>query len=718
MAGSTTSIGILVEAQDRATATLKKVEEQLSDMSKKMDESSKSSDGFGASLKKLVTIGGAVAAAWKTYGFLKDSIKQFNEAEDAMFRLATVTNNTTGATEEQVQALFDQADALERVGVVSSSAILDAQAKLALYGLETKSIQALVPALLDMAVGQAGVSQASEAVIDRAQLLGKALQGNTMLLEKQGIAVSEAQKKILLYGDESERVATLNEILTNTYDGLNEAATKTSVGSLANLSNRLDALKENIGRQLTPTIGVFVSVLEDLFGVIDNNSGALTGFGRGLYQVTSFVFAAVESLKTLVISLTAVGDMIWSLGKMAASPFKALAQAISGDFEGAWDTLSTASTVAWDEVTQKAEAYGEQVVDSIDKVGQHMNKALSGEGFSTKFNLFGGKTSGAGGLSKEIDPEVKAVKEKLEELAGAYEDFSNSADDSLFELRQSHKQNIAQIKEQLASVRKEMAALQEEYNKTKASDTQDVAQQIIAEEEKIAEIQKEMQGDISQSRYDELKAELEKRQAAMQANSDFIASIQGAVDEARRVAGLTDLERAIEEFNARRAIATNEFNAKMADLEAEVKALKKKRKDEDELYEEKRQFIRNIEEEINKSYAEMTKNNLNITREAISKEIEYYKMLADAIKSARSGNAAEVGRIQNRVTAVNDAIISPKGDIITTHPDDYLIATKDPRSLGGSGVTVIIQGGTYIDPQSARKIGDEIIKALELQYKY
>lgn len=41
------------------------------------------------------------------------------------------------------------------------------------------------------------------------------------------------------------------------------------------------------------------------------------------------------------------------------------------------------------------------------------------------------------------------------------------------------------------------------------------------------------------------------------------------------------------------------------------------------------------------------------------------------------------------VRSVNDAIITPSGDIITTHPDDYLIATKEPRNLvSGSAPTV------------------------------
>ncbi|MBQ0112853.1 MAG: hypothetical protein KBT03_06975, partial [Bacteroidales bacterium] len=35
--------------------------------------------------------------------------------------------------------------------------------------------------------------------------------------------------------------------------------------------------------------------------------------------------------------------------------------------------------------------------------------------------------------------------------------------------------------------------------------------------------------------------------------------------------------------------------------------------------------------------------------------------------------------------SVNDAIITPNGSVVTTHPDDYLIATKTPGSLLGNG---------------------------------
>jgi hypothetical protein len=724
MAGSTTSIGILVEAQDRATAQLKKIEQQLDSMGKKMTDTSKKSEGFGASLATLAKGAALAGVAWKAFDFLKTSVREFQEAETAMSRLAFITNNATGATQEMVQELFNQAQALEKVGVIDATTIINGQAKLATFDLQTKAIKELTPALLDLVVGEYGLKASSEQVANTANGLGKALQGNVELFTKQGFIVSDAQKEMLKYGDEATRVATINEILGSTYDSLNERMAETAEGRLANLQNRFKSVKEEIGRQLTPTIGVLMDFLESLLGSVENNANGFNTFGSVLYRITNFVFAVVGSLKTLVIGLTAVGDMIWSIGKMAVAPFKAMAQALKGDFGDAHDTLKEAGVVAWDEVTQKADAYGEQVNSMIDKVTDNMQKALTGNGYTTKFNFFGGNSlkSGLGGVldSAGISKEAKEIDEKLKDLGKSYKTFAEDADDALFDIAQAHKEKIASIKLEIRGVRAEMSALQAEYAKGEQSDIKNVAQQIVAQEGKIAEIQKEMQGDVSQSRYDELQTELLKRQEALTANASFMQSIDGALQEARRVAGLTELEKAIEDYNARRAMASEEFASKMSNLQSELRALKDKRKEEDKLYQEKRDFIRRMEAEVQEAYKKFTTNNLNMTKDAILKEIEYYKMLADAIKASRSGNSAEVSRISSKVTKVNDAIISPRGDIISTHPDDYIIATKTPEKLGNGkgGVTVVIQGGTYIDPQSARKIGDEIIKALELQYKY
>jgi hypothetical protein len=69
--------------------------------------------------------------------------------------------------------------------------------------------------------------------------------------------------------------------------------------------------------------------------------------------------------------------------------------------------------------------------------------------------------------------------------------------------------------------------------------------------------------------------------------------------------------------------------------------------------------------------------------------------LVDKAKSAASSIGNTIGNgfsSIGKAIGVNDAIISPEGRIITTHPDDYLIATKNPGALAGGGIVVNVYG--------------------------
>lgn len=113
-----------------------------------------------------------------------------------------------------------------------------------------------------------------------------------------------------------------------------------------------------------------------------------------------------------------------------------------------------------------------------------------------------------------------------------------------------------------------------------------------------------------------------------------------------------------------------------------------------------------------------------ITR-AVTWLIDKFNALVSAIQSvvraAEKIGGNVLGAISgavSRVFNVNDAVVSPSGNIISTHPDDYLIATKDPSSLvGGGGVTINMNGGTYLDPNVALQIGDMIMGNLKLNMR-
>lgn len=74
---------------------------------------------------------------------------------------------------------------------------------------------------------------------------------------------------------------------------------------------------------------------------------------------------------------------------------------------------------------------------------------------------------------------------------------------------------------------------------------------------------------------------------------------------------------------------------------------------------------------------------------------------AAVLQGVASGIQAGINkRAENRQIrhqSVNDAIIAPNGNIITTHPEDYLIATKNPGALIGSGGGQVIENVIMLD---------------------
>lgn len=126
-------------------------------------------------------------------------------------------------------------------------------------------------------------------------------------------------------------------------------------------------------------------------------------------------------------------------------------------------------------------------------------------------------------------------------------------------------------------------------------------------------------------------------------------------------------------------------------------------------------------EGIQATFKEAVDYIINNPIKALIESLEHVLRLLDRVAGfggVRKVVSSIASRFQSgKSTPVNDAIISPRGDIITTHPDDYLIATKTPHSLGG-GLNLTITGNTFMGEEDvAERIGDQIMKTLHLNMK-
>jgi len=121
-----------------------------------------------------------------------------------------------------------------------------------------------------------------------------------------------------------------------------------------------------------------------------------------------------------------------------------------------------------------------------------------------------------------------------------------------------------------------------------------------------------------------------------------------------------------------------------------------------------------------------TKSIPNIAKTNVSNPIT---SLMKAIKNAIDSAKAKIRDIESSGSRgglfnVNDAIITPKGDIIRTNSEDYLIATKHPESLGGGGGPSIQTMNVNISVQELnsdmqiRQLAQKVSESIQRQMSY
>jgi hypothetical protein len=234
---------------------------------KGMDDANKKTETFGDKLNefsKKASI--AFAAAGAVVGAFaiklgKDSVEAAIKAEAEQNRLNQILLTTNGATQVQIGLLDDQADALQRLGVVSGGNIKVVQAQLATFDLSFESIQRLTPAILDYVTAEKGASASADDFKSATNGLAQALNGNFASLTATGFVLDDTTKELIKNGTESERSAALVSVLDSTYKDFNSTLLGTTEGRLQNVNNQFDDLKVTIGTALLP-------IFEDLMQFI------------------------------------------------------------------------------------------------------------------------------------------------------------------------------------------------------------------------------------------------------------------------------------------------------------------------------------------------------------------------------------------------------------------------------------------------------------------
>lgn len=353
--------------------------------------------------------------------------------------------------------------------------------------------------------------------------------------------------------------------------------------------------------------------------------------------------------------------------------------------------IKTTFSELGNEMKQNLAGAGQQVAESFKFM------ASSSSQLGVEFQKTSEKEQALSNLTKDLNNNLSTQSEAAKENADSvsklkekYEDFENAASSALESLRSDHQRNLSSIRQDIEKTVSAIADLNRSYENEKKTDTQRVAEQVVKAEENISDIKQKIAESTSQKQKDSLTKQLLAEQTALSQNAAFISSIASDVAEARRRAGLSELQRAIEDYNQRRALADTEYAEKMTRLEGELAAFKQKEMAELISFQVKEVAMKQLMDEGVKNYQAVADQHFNITKNQIEAEIKLYQRLADAMATVKKTEAAQLAGV---------------ADI-----------TQSSQSQGVGGVNITVNGDVS-GRDLVKKVQDAIMNGVRMNTK-
>ena len=289
---------------------------------------------------------------------------------------------------------------------------------------------------------------------------------------------------------------------------------------------------------------------------------------------------------------------------------------------------------------------------------------------------------------------------------------------------------MASIQESIKNTQQSITDLEQSYNQTKTDDVKSVAEKIVESENKVADIKEQLAKATTADEKLQLQKQLADEQKNLDSSKDWQLTHTAEMAEAERRAKETDLQRTIEDYNAKRILADQDYAEKLARLNQEVVDLTNKNTREIALYIEN---VTKKKEQLDKEtddYKKAMKDEQDAAVSSANAQTVAYNNLANAKARAgiKSTVVATVAPTNNsNIDSTGTALIAPGGmpkfaeGGIVNGPTIALVGEAGPEAIiplskMGNGATININiNGAIFSQDAAQKLGDIILNKLKMQ---
>ncbi|MBR2896809.1 MAG: hypothetical protein IKC04_02840, partial [Oscillospiraceae bacterium] len=329
-------------------------------------------DKVTAPVKKMISVLGdmlGISTAVSTV-LAGLSIKNALEASAESSRMLTqlqVSAKNMGIDDSGIQKILDKASQIQQTTMYSDDAMTGAAAELATYFEDTEAITRMMDTVIDYAAGMSGgVELSTEEIIDYTTNLAKMTTGAYDAMTKKGFEVTDAQKKILETGTDMEKVAVIESIIQENWEGMALAMSNTPTGQLTRMKNSFGDISEMIGDKLSPGV-------TSLFRMLNNKMPTISKLLEGGAEAAGAWLE--EFMPTLEDWIDSAIEWVDNFGKrvsevLGSDEFKKAD--LFGKVKIAWNKIIAEPFSEWWESTGKA-----WFAEKMNGVGEAIGSGLT-----------------------------------------------------------------------------------------------------------------------------------------------------------------------------------------------------------------------------------------------------------------------------------------------------------------------------------------------------
>ena len=265
-----------------------------------------------------------------------ERMREFTDAnraqQEAEAKLAQVMRNTMGASAAEIGSIKELASVQQKLGVIGDEVQLAGAQELGTYLSKTESLKRLMPVMNDMLAQQYGLNASQEQSVQIAAMMGKVMDGQVGALSRYGYKFDEVQEKILKYGTEEERVATLAEVIGQSVGGMNAALAATPEGRLQQVANDMGDIKERVGAIWVRVQSSLIPATESLMaianGLIDVVQAGWPVWIAAAVGVLIAVTKIKKKLEETSLAALLTGGSFTTMGAIAKAACRSVSTAI------------------------------------------------------------------------------------------------------------------------------------------------------------------------------------------------------------------------------------------------------------------------------------------------------------------------------------------------------------------------------------------------------